>query len=101
MTSREALKNICIDCEKSMAKSFVRCPFRSISNEYCDKYMKIEKDLEVLEILKDSYKANKTKTSILIGAIKDERFIEMFLGVRGTDKVNKVKEWLDDNRKVS
>ena len=52
MTSKEALKNICLECEKEKGKNKTACPFRSITNDYCEEYEKIKKDLEVLEILK-------------------------------------------------
>lgn len=53
MTSKEALKNICSKCEEEKWKNKIRCPFRSISSDYCEEYETIEKDLEVLEILKN------------------------------------------------
>ena len=53
MTSKEALKSICIHCEKVMGKYKVACPFRSISNDYCEEFDIIKKDLEVLEIIKE------------------------------------------------
>ena len=49
MTSREALKSICLECEKWKEKNKVRCPFRSISNDYCEEYEAIKKDLDRLE----------------------------------------------------
>lgn len=52
MNSKEALKNICSKCEEEKWKNKIRCPFRSISSDYCEEYETIEKDLEVLEILK-------------------------------------------------
>ena len=36
--AKEALRSLCYDCEKHMAENGVRCPFRSISNEFCDNY---------------------------------------------------------------
>ena len=48
MTSKEALKSICLECEMEKGKNKTVCPFRSISNDYCEEYEKIEKDLEVL-----------------------------------------------------
>ena len=53
MTSKEALKNICLECEKEKGKNKTVCPFRSIFNNYCEEYEKIKKDLEVLAILKE------------------------------------------------
>lgn len=58
MTSKEALKSICLECEKEKGKNKTACPFRSISNEYCEEYEKIKKDLEVLEILKEHIEIN-------------------------------------------
>ena len=52
MTSKEALKSLCNECEKSLANEKLRCPFRSISNDYCWEIEAIQKDLKVLEILK-------------------------------------------------
>ena len=53
MTNKEALKSLCNHCEKlSIRDGFIGCPFRNISNDYCEEFETIEKDLEVLEILK-------------------------------------------------
>ena len=51
MISKEALKSICLECEREKGKNKIACPFRSISNEYCEEYDTIEKDLERLESL--------------------------------------------------
>ena len=52
MNSKEALKNICSKCEEEKWENKIRCPFRSISSDYCEEFETIKKDLEVLEILK-------------------------------------------------
>ena len=49
MKSKEALKSICLECEREKGKNKIACPFRSISNEYCEEYDTIEKDLDQLE----------------------------------------------------
>lgn len=51
MTSKEALESICLECEREKGKNKIACPFRSISNEYCEEYDTIEKDLDRLESL--------------------------------------------------
>lgn len=51
MNSKECLKHICDECQKNAGKIQVACPFRSISNEYCDEYETIKKDLDRLEKL--------------------------------------------------
>lgn len=49
MTSKEALKSICLKCEIEKGKNKVACPFRSISNDYCEEYETIKKGLDRLE----------------------------------------------------
>lgn len=56
MISKEALKSICLECEKAMGKNKVACPFRSISNEYCEEYENIKRDLDRLEKLEKDLK---------------------------------------------
>ena len=54
MTSKEALKSMCNHCEKlSIRDGFIGCPYRCISNDYCEEFETIKKDLEILEILKN------------------------------------------------
>ena len=52
MNSIETLKNICTNCERIRGQYKIACPFRSISNEHCEEFNIIKKDLEELEILK-------------------------------------------------
>lgn len=51
MNSKDCLNHICDECQKNAGKIQVACPFRSISNEYCDEYETIKKDLDRLEQL--------------------------------------------------
>ena len=59
MTSKETLKELCKGCEYALSLSKQRCPFRSISNDYCDEYNDLLKDLEILELLKQLLKGAK------------------------------------------
>lgn len=52
MKSIEALNEMCLNCEKEKATRLQRCPFRSISNDYCEEYEAIEKELKQHEKLK-------------------------------------------------
>ena len=70
MTSKEALRNICYECEKNMSISKIRCPFRSISNEFCEEYELIKEDLEILEIIK--------KHKLLNYVLKNEKCANMY-----------------------
>ena len=54
MSCKQALKRLCNHCEKlSIRDGFIGCPYRCISNDYCEEFETIKKDLEVLEILKN------------------------------------------------
>ena len=92
MTSKEALKSMCNHCEKlSIRDGFIGCPYRCISNDYCEEFETIKKDLEVLEILKnysdyytccDPYSYGESCLNIVIYDDIEEYTI--------------IKEWLED-----
>ena len=43
MTSKEALKSMCNHCEKlSIRDGFIGCPYRCISNDYCEEVLENE-----------------------------------------------------------
>ena len=90
MTSKEALKSMCNHCEKlSIRDGFIGCPYRCISNDYCEEFETIEKDLEVLEILKNyidyyTYRDNDDQSCINIVIPEDVMNYTI------------IKEWLED-----
>lgn len=43
---KEALKEICKGCEYSLSLAKMRCPFRSISNDYCNEYNLLKEWIE-------------------------------------------------------
>lgn len=90
MNSKEALKNICSKCEEEKWKNKVRCPFRSISNDYCEEFETIEKDLEVLKILKEHVAINKC----IYDDTKMSNCIEIVI-LEGDMNYSKIKEWLE------
>ena len=62
MESKEALKSLCEHCERlSIRDGFIGCPYRCISNDYCEDYEIIKKDLEELKKMRGE-KSGKTKT---------------------------------------
>lgn len=93
MTSKEALKSMCNHCEKlSIRDGFIGCPFRNISNDYCEEFETVEKDLEILEIIK--------KWSFIQENYKDGygTFTQFLCNIHtiGMKKdFNKIKEWLN------
>lgn len=50
----KALKKICLECESLMGERQVACPYRSISNEYCEEYEEIKEKIELLDIIKNN-----------------------------------------------
>lgn len=88
MNSKEALKSLCNHCEKlSIRDGFIGCPYRCISNDYCEEFETIKKDLEVLEILKKHYNKDSLIKSL-------NSFISFHIYKDDKD-FNKIKDWLD------
>ena len=88
MRSKEALKSLCNHCEKlSIRNGFIGCPYRNISNDYCEDFETIEKDLEILEqleILKKYYSPFK-------------KFLEEMFEKGYNKDLTKVKDWLEND----
>lgn len=61
----ERLRTICDECASKGKYTKTACPFRSISNDFCDNIETLQKDLERLEKLeKENAKLLKTITEI-------------------------------------
>ena len=90
MTSKEALKSMCNHCEKlTIRNGFIGCPYRDISNDYCEEFETIKKDLKVLEILKtyiDYYTYRDTDSQSSINIVINDDIKEYTI----------IKEWLED-----
>ena len=96
MNSLKALRSICYECEKNMAINKTRCPFRSISNEFCKEYNLIKKDLEVLEIFKNNISV-KTETWKMGNVfLKNESiaYNNHDLIIKNEEEFNKIKNWI-------
>lgn len=97
MNSKEALKSLCNHCEKlSIRDGFIGCPFRNISNDYCEEFETIEKALEVLDIIKRSIYSRETHKYVLNEKLKGQKFMNISLYVSGDNDVDKIKEWLEN-----
>ena len=102
MTSKEALKSMCNHCEKlSIRDGFIGCPYRCISNDYCEEFEVIKKELEVLDIIKESIK-EKLNEILELCELTEEKYqikprgflIDNYLRIQ--DDINQIiKEWLD------
>ena len=94
MMSKEALKNMCNHCEKlSIRDGFIGCPYRCISNDYCEDFETIKKDLEILEIIK---KWSFIKENYKEGFGIYDQFICNIHTVGMEEDFLKVEEWLED-----
>lgn len=99
MTSKEALKSLCNHCVKlSIRDGFIiGCPFRNISNDYCEEFETIEKELEVLNIIKRSIYSRESHKYVLNEKLKGQKFMNVSLYISGDTDFNKVKEWLEND----
>ena len=97
MTSKEDLKSICLECEMEKGKNKTACPFRSISNDHCEEYEKIEKDLEALEVLKRSISDKERFQYALNKTGRGKKVLMMALTIKGDD-IKQIKEWLENDK---
>lgn len=56
----------------------------------------IEKDLEVLDILKRSIFNKEEHKYVLTEKFKGQKFMLLSLSIRGDNEIDKVKEWLEN-----
>ena len=78
MTSKEALEKLNFECIRS----------NGIDDEYAEELNIVEKDLEILDILKKHYDINSLTLSL-------ESFISLYIYKEDKD-FNKIKEWLEN-----
>ncbi|MBS6562002.1 MAG: hypothetical protein KH328_01480 [Staphylococcus sp.] len=72
-----------------MGKMQIACPYRSISNEYCDEYETIKGKLEILDIIENN--------SIVIESNQTvEITVELFKGNQEKE-IKKIKKWFEKN----
>ena len=99
MNSLMALRGICYECEKNMTINKTRCPFRSISNEFCKEYELIKKDLEIAQILKNSMNVETETFENDNNEVEEYEYIafnDWDLDIENKEDYNKIKEWLKE-----
>lgn len=87
MTSKEAIKSI----EKQSTVEFLNYDSLCLFEQ---ELKVIQKDLEVLEILKESITYQEEHKYIMKEEMKGEKFMIFQHTIKGTEKVDKIKEWL-------
>ena len=89
MTSKEALRLL-----------ETRCRFYAQDNdelqETYEAREKIEKDLEVLDIIKRSIFSKEIHKYVMNEKLKGQKFMSIGLSIRGDNDIDKVKDWLED-----
>ena len=58
----------------------------------------VDKDLEVLDILKKSIFHKEEHKYVLTEKFKGQKFMLLSLSIRGDDDIAKVKEWLENEK---
>lgn len=94
MKSLMALRCICYECEKNMAINRTRCPFRSISNEHCEDYELIKKDLEMANMLKNNISIQTDYDDETDKEYEYLTYNDLYLDIKNEEEYNKIKDWI-------
>ena len=84
MTSKEAFKELKENAQEICEWELVRLNI-------------IEKDLEVLDIIKRSIFNKEAHKYVLNEKLKGQKFMSIGLSIRGDSDIDKIKEWLEDD----
>ena len=58
----------------------------------------LKKDLEVLDIIKRSIYSKEIHKYVMNEKLKGQKFMSIGLSIRGDNDINKIKEWLDNDK---
>ena len=86
MKSKEALDILNYECIRS----------NGTDDEFSKELNLIKKDLEVLDILKQSIFNKEEHKYVMTEKFKGQRFMIVSLSIRGDNEIDKVKEWLEN-----
>lgn len=94
MTSKEALKLAILEYEKDLETDE--------NNQWVKDVLKglkeCQQDLEILNIIKESVFNKVIQEYTLDGKFKGQKFMTIGLTIRGKDGINKIKEWLENDK---
>ena len=83
MTSKEAFKELKENAQEICEWELIRLKV-------------IEKDLEVLDIIRRSIYSKEIHKYVMNEKLKGQKFMSIGLSIRGDDNIDKIKEWLDE-----
>ena len=94
MTSKEALELTILDYEKLL---------ETVENDQRDKDVlkglkECQQDLEILNIIKSSIYNKEIHKYKFSETLKDQRFMMIGVNIIGDDKINRIKEWLENGK---
>ena len=94
MTSKEALELTILDYEKLL---------ETVENDQRDKDVlkglkECQQDLEILNIIKSSIYNKEIHKYKLSETLNDQRFMMIEVNIIGDDKINRIKEWLENGK---
>lgn len=94
MTSKEALELTILDYEKLL---------ETVENDQRDKDVlkglkECQQDLEILNIIKSSIYNKEIHKYKLSETLNDQRFMMIGVNIIGDDKINRIKEWLENGK---
>lgn len=94
MTSKEALELTILDYEKLL---------ETVENDQRDKDVlkglkECQQDLEILNIIKSSIYNKEIHKYKLSETLNDQRFMMIGVNIIGDDKINRIKEWLENDK---
>lgn len=84
----DPLRKLCLECQRLMGEKQMACPWRSISNEYCEEYESIKNRLEILDIIKHNSIITETNQTLEIN-------VELFKCNQEKD-IKKIKKWIEE-----
>lgn len=78
-----------------------RCRFYAQDNDELQETYEarenIEKDLEILDIIKRSIYSKEIHKYVMNEKLKGQKFMSIGLSIRGDNDIDKIKEWLEDD----
>ena len=105
MTSKEALEKLSYipiyeEDERNVITDIDSCCIYKgdLCEVYGSEFDTIEKDLEVLNIIKKSITHKEKHTHELNEKFKGQKYMNISVWINGDDDFNKIKEWLENDK---
>ena len=94
MNNKEALKLAILEYEKDLEFDENNQWVKNVLNGLKE----CQQDLEVLDIIKRSIYSKEIHKYVMNEKLKGQKFMSIGLSIRGDDDINKIKEWLENDK---